>query len=174
MAEAILSHVGGGQFAAHSAGSHPAARVHAEAIKQMELAQMAGGMYRTKSWEMFAWPGAPRMDLVIALCDVAANRPRPQFPGNPISVHLPIPDPEAVSGSLEEVRNAFAAVFELLNDRIRKMVAMAGSARGKEDLGKEFERMVKTGRWLTARELMAEAGLALEAKAGLSRDLIPA
>jgi len=92
MAEAILNHVGMGRFAAYSAGSHPAARVHEETVRQLDLAQMGDGANRTKSWEMFAWPGTPRMDFVITLCAVAASRPHPQFPGNPILVHWPTPN----------------------------------------------------------------------------------
>jgi arsenate reductase len=174
MAEAILSHVGMGQFAAYSAGSHPAAQVHEETVWQMELAQMSAGAYRTKSWEMFAWPGAPRMDFVITLCAVAASRPQPQFPGDPIAVHWPTPNPEAVEGSQEDVRQAFGAVFGLLNERVRKMVALAAAARGKEELRKELERMAKLARRLSADELMDGAAAEPVGDVGITTELIPA
>jgi len=182
MAEAILSHVGMGRFAAYSAGSHPASRVHPETVRQLELAQMDGDAYRTKSWEMFAWPGTPRMDFVITLCAVAASRPQPQFPGNPISVHWPTPNPEAVEGSPEEVRHAFGAVFALLNERIRRMVALRAAERGKEALRRELERMAESARRLAADELTLGVGegLATDAEAvpvgeaGLAGELIPA
>jgi arsenate reductase len=182
MAEAILSHVGSGLFTAYSAGSHPAAQVHPEAVRQIELAAMGSGNYRTKSWEMFAWPGAPRMDFVVTLCAVAASRPQPQFPGNPIAVHWATPNPESVGGSGEEVRQAFDAVFGLLDNRIRKMVALSANARGKEALGKAMELMAESARGLAADEVTAgapvELVLTVEAEpavdSGLSRDLIPA
>jgi arsenate reductase len=182
MAEAILNHVGMGRFAAYSAGSHPAARVHEETVRQLDLAQMGDGAYRTKSWEMFAWPGTPRMDFVITLCAVAASRPHPQFPGNPILVHWPTPNPEAVEGSREVVRQAFDAVFGLLNERIRMMVALPAAERGKEELHKGLERMAKSARRLVADELMAGEAAELPAvaatepvgEAGLTTDLIPA
>jgi arsenate reductase len=146
----------------------------------MELAQIGGEGYRTKSWEMFAWPGTPRMDFVIILCDVAASRPQPKFPGKPISVYWPTPDPEAVKGTPEEVRQAFGAVFQLLNGRIQRMVALPGAERGKDELGKELERMVRSARRLAEDELMGGAELATGAEAErsgeavVSGDLIPA
>jgi arsenate reductase len=182
MAEAILSHVGTGLFSAFSAGSHPASRVHPETVRQLELSQMGGEVYRTKSWEMFAWPGAPRMDFVITLCAVAASRPQPHFPGKPISVHWPTPNPEAVDGSREDVREAFGAVFGLLSERVRRMVALAAAAQGKEALGRELERMAASARRLAADELMPHAAAELPTDAvavpvgdaGLTADLIPA
>ena len=182
MAEAILSHVGMGRFAAYSAGSHPAARVHPETEQQIAMAQMGGGAFRTKSWEMFAWPGTPRMDFVITLCAVAASRPQPRFPGNPISVHWATPNPEAVEGSREDVRRAFGAVFGLLNERIRAMVALSAAERGKEALGRELERTGISVRRLAEEELVAGAAVELQldaeaelvSEAGLAGELIPA
>jgi arsenate reductase len=158
MAEAILSRLGGDLFTAYSAGIHPAARVHPETVRQMELAQMSGEPYRTKSWEMFAWPGAPRMDVVITLCDVATGPPMPRFPGSPFSLHWPVPDPEAADGSRGDSRQAFGAVFELLNKRIRTMVALSLAAPGEKELRKRLERMAKSMRRLADDELMAGAG----------------
>jgi arsenate reductase len=182
MAEAILSHVGKGLFTAYSAGSHPAAGLHPQAVRQIELAQMGGEAYRTKSWEMFAWPGTPRMDFVITLCAVAASRPQPHFPGNPISVHWRTPNPEAVEGSREDLQRAFGAVFGLLNERIRRMVALAPAARAKEVLGRELERMAESARRLAADEwtVGAAAGVRTDAAAesvgevGLAENLVPA
>jgi arsenate reductase len=182
MAEAILGQIGVGQFTAYSAGSHPSARLHPETVWQLEHAEMGGGAYRTKSWETFAWPGAPRMDFVISLCAVAAGRPWPQFPGNPIVLHWPTPNPETVEGSREEVRQAFSEVFELLRERIQMMVALAEVMRDKDHLRKELERMAKSAQRREADEL--KTGEASEVRggdvaepvgeAGLSVDLIPA
>jgi arsenate reductase (thioredoxin) len=182
MAEAILSHVGMGRFAAYSAGSHPAAGVNPEAVRQMELAQMDGDAYRPKSWEMFAWPGTPRMDFVITLCDVAAGRPQPKFPGNPISVYWQVPDPEVAEGSREEIGQAFGAAFGMLNEKIRRMVALPAVKRGKEALGRELERTGMSVRRLAAEELIAGAAVELQpdaeaetvSEAGLAGELIPA
>jgi hypothetical protein len=122
------------------------------------------------------------MDFVITLCAVAASRPQPHFPGKPISVHWPTPNPEAVDGSREDVREAFGAVFGLLSERVRRMVALAAAAQGKEALGRELERMAASARRLAADELMPHAAAELPTDAvavpvgdaGLTADLIPA
>ena len=182
MAEAILSRVGMGRFAAYSAGSHPAARVHPETEWQIEAAQMSGGAYRTKSWETFAWPGAPRMDYVISLCKVATGRPQPQFPGSPIVLHWPTPNPLAVEGAREDVRQAFSEVFALLSERIRMVVALSAVMQGKEGLRKELERMAQSAQKRAADEIMVgdaaeqpvDSGAEAVIEVGLTRDLIPA
>ena len=172
MAEAILSHVGKGQFVAYSAGSHPAERVHPETMVQIELAQIGSEAWRTKSWEMFAWPGAPRMDFVITLCEVAARRPLPHLPGNPVWMHWSIPDPEAVSP--EDVRRQFGLVFGLLDERIRRMVALPGAGRGNEQLRTELERMGDWPQRAAGAELMAGEASTAAARAALSGEMIPA
>jgi arsenate reductase (thioredoxin) len=172
MAEAILSHVGKGQFAAYSAGSHPAERVHPETMVQIELAQIGSEAWRTKSWEMFAWPGAPRMDFAITLCEVAARRPLPQLPGNPIWMHWSIPDPEAVPP--EDMRREFGSVFGLLDERIRRMVALPGAGHGGEQMRAELERMSESLQRRAGAELMAGEAFPAAAKAALSGEMIPA
>src|SRR5215470_6298886 len=77
MAEAILNHKGGPSFHAFSAGSHPKGSVHPEALRQLELAHMPTGGLRSKSWDEFAKPGAPRMDFVFTVCDNAARETCP-------------------------------------------------------------------------------------------------
>jgi len=59
MAEAILNHKGGSNFSVYSAGSHPAGRVHSEALKQLHTAGILTDGLHSKSWDEFAAPGAP-------------------------------------------------------------------------------------------------------------------
>ena len=89
-------------------------------------------------------------------------------------VHWPTPNPEAVEGSQEDVRQAFGAVFGLLNERIRMMVALPGAERGKEELHRGLERMAKSARRLAADEEMVGSAAEPVGEAGLTTDLIPA
>ena len=77
MAEAILKRNGLPNFIAYSAGSHPAGLVRPEALKQLEAARVPTEGLRSKSWEEFAKPAAPRMDFVFTVCDNAARRSAP-------------------------------------------------------------------------------------------------
>ncbi|MGA2084975.1 MAG: arsenate reductase ArsC [Terracidiphilus sp.] len=118
MAEAILNRKGKGSFTAYSAGSHPAGAVRPEALKQIELAGIPTAGLRSKSWDEFAAPGAPRMDFVFTVCDNAAKEACPFWPGQPMTAHWGIPDPAAVKGSPEEIERAFRDAFSILDRRI--------------------------------------------------------
>jgi arsenate reductase len=118
MAEAILNFKGRPTFTAYSAGSHPVGRVRPEALRQLEAAHLSTAGLRSKSWDEFAQPGAPRLDFVFTVCDNAAREVCPVWPGQPISAHWGVPDPAAVQGSREEVERAFREAFFMLERRI--------------------------------------------------------
>ena len=118
MAEAILSFKGRPTFSAYSAGSHPAGKIHPQALRQLELANLPTSGMRSKSWDEFEAPGAPRLDFVFTVCDNAAKEVCPVWPGQPISAHWGIPDPAAVRGTEAEVERAFREAFVTLDRRI--------------------------------------------------------
>jgi arsenate reductase len=118
MAEAILNHRGKPNFCAFSAGSHPAGQVNPFALRQIESAGLPTEGLRSKSWEEFAKPGAPRMSFVFTVCDSAANEVCPIWPGQPITAHWGVPDPGWTVGSDEEIGRAFRDTFVTLDRRI--------------------------------------------------------
>jgi arsenate reductase (thioredoxin) len=118
MAEAILNYKGKSKFTAYSAGSHPSGWPRPEALNQIESAGMSTAGLRSKSWDEFAAPGAPRLDFVFTVCDNAAKEQCPYWPGQPMTAHWGIPDPAALKGSLEEIARAFRDAFVVLDRRI--------------------------------------------------------
>jgi len=119
MAESILREVGAGRFRAFSAGSRPAGRVNPFARELLERNRMPTDGLRSKSWDEFATPDAPRLDFVFTVCDDAAGEVCPVWPGQPMTAHWGIPDPAAVEGSDEDKRKAFAGASRTLRNRIR-------------------------------------------------------
>jgi arsenate reductase len=119
MAESILRQVGAGRFRAFSAGSHPAGRVNRFAIELLERNRIPIDGLRSKNWDEFARPGAPKLDFVFTVCDNAAGEVCPVWPGQPMTAHWGIPDPAAVEGSDEDKRKAFAEASRTLLNRIR-------------------------------------------------------
>ena len=119
MAESILRQVGAGRFRAFSAGSHPAGRVNPFALELLERNRMPTDGLRSKNWDEFAQPGAPKLDFVFTVCDNAAGEVCPVWPGQPMTAHWGIPDPAAVEGSDEDKRKAFAEASRTLLNRIR-------------------------------------------------------
>jgi len=118
MAEGIMNAKGRPRFTAYSAGSHPSGTVRPEALRELEAADISTGGLRSKSWEEFASPDAPRIDFVFTVCDNAAKESCPVWPGHPTTAHWGIPDPAAVKGSDEEIQRAFRDAFLMLDRRI--------------------------------------------------------
>ncbi|WP_163273139.1 arsenate reductase ArsC [Chelativorans alearense] len=118
IAEAILNRTGVGRFKAFSAGSQPKGEVHPYALALLKTANHDTSFARSKSWEEFAKPDAPRMDFVFTVCDNAAAEACPVWPGQPMTAHWGVPDPAAVEGTEAEKHFAFADTYRMLNNRI--------------------------------------------------------
>ena len=124
MAEAILNHKGRGRFTAYSAGSHPSGQPRPEALRQIESVGMPTAGLRSKSWDEFSAPEAPRLDFIFTVCDNAANEVCPYWPGQPMTAHWGIPDPAAVQGTPEEIARAFQDAFVVLDRRIGLLLSL--------------------------------------------------
>lgn len=118
MAEAIMNRLGPPKFRGFSAGSQPKAEVNPHATALLHSLNYKTDSFRSKSWEEFARPDAPRLDFVFTVCDNAANEVCPVWPGQPMSAHWGVPDPAAVDGSEAVIAQAFADVYRMLQNRI--------------------------------------------------------
>jgi arsenate reductase len=118
LAEAILNRVGGGRFKAWSAGSMPTGQVNPHAVALLERTHHPLEGLRSKSWEEFSGPEAPKLDFVFTVCDNAANEVCPVWPGQPMTAHWGLPDPAAVKGSDAEIALAFADTYRMLSQRL--------------------------------------------------------
>lgn len=124
MAEAILNHKGRAHFTAYSAGSKPSGSVRPGALKQLEAAHIPSKGMRSKSWDEFARPGAPKLDFVFTVCDNAAKEVCPIWPGQPMTAHWGMPDPAAVQGKPEEIAKAFRDAYFMLDRRISLFLSL--------------------------------------------------
>ncbi len=143
LAEAILNQKGRPNFVAYSAGSNPTGRINPYAIKQLEIAKLPVSDLRSKGWDEFAKPGAPKMDFVFTVCDNAANEICPVWPGQPITAHWGIPDPAAVAGSTEQIERAFRDAFVTLGRRIGLLLSLPISSLDSLSVKKEVDRIGK-------------------------------
>ena len=141
MAEAIMNRKGQPYFTAYSAGSHPTGAVRPEALKQLAAAHLPSSGLRSKSWNEFANPDAPKLDFVFTVCDNAANEVCPVWPGQPMTAHWGIPDPAAVEGSSQQIERAFRDAFFLLDRRIGLVLNLPLSTLDRLALKKEIENI---------------------------------
>jgi arsenate reductase len=125
LAEALISDpaIGGGTFRGYSAGSQPKGTVHPFALATLQEHGVSIAGLRSKNWQEFAAPAAPKMDFIVTVCDNAAAEVCPIWPGHPVTEHWGLPDPAAVVGSDEDKRRAFKDTFTELRRRIQDFVS---------------------------------------------------
>ncbi len=124
IAEGLMNALGKGRFVAWSAGSHPKGVVHPLALETLAAMHVPTEGLRSKSWDEFARPDAPRLDFVFTVCDQAAGEMCPHWPGQPMTAHWGMPDPAAVEGTEETRRKAFRDTFVTMKRRIELMLAL--------------------------------------------------
>ena len=124
LAEATLNHLGGGRFKAYSAGSSPRPNQQPNPLG-LQVLQAAGirtdGL-RSKSWDEFAGPDAPPMDLIITVCDNAAGEVCPIWPGHPATAHWGYADPSALEGTDAQRLEAFRQTLIAIRRRLELLV----------------------------------------------------
>jgi arsenate reductase len=107
----------------------------------LERAGIPADGFRSKSWDEFSRPGAPKIDFVFTVCDNAANEVCPVWPGQPLTAHWGIPDPAAMKGSEEEIDRAFRQAFLTLDRRIGLLLSLPLASLDKSAIKKEIDRI---------------------------------
>ncbi|WP_104663874.1 arsenate reductase ArsC [Ensifer adhaerens] len=124
LAESILNNEGGGRFRAFSAGSQPKGEVNPHALKELDVLGYPATGFSSKSWDVFAQPGAPEMDFIFTVCDSAHGEACPVWIGHPMTAHWGVEDPAAVVGSEVEIQRAFAQAARFLKNRIMAFISL--------------------------------------------------
>jgi arsenate reductase len=139
MAETIMNHKGSPCFTAFSAGSHPSGAVRPEALRQLERAHISTAGLRSKSWDEFGRPAAPKLDFVFTVRDNATREVCPIWPGQPITAHWGVPDPAAIQRTPEQIAKAFRDAFFLLDRRISLFLCLPLDAIDSLAIKKEID-----------------------------------
>jgi len=139
LGEALLNHLGKGQFHACSAGSHPAGTVNPFAIELLKKSKLPVENLRSKSWDEFSTTGAPQFDFVFTVCDNAAGEVCPVWPGQPMTAHWGIDDPAAATGSDADRRKAFVTAFTQLSRRISLFISLPVEKLDKLSLKRQLD-----------------------------------
>jgi arsenate reductase len=124
LGEALFNRLGAPAVRAVSAGSRPKGVPHPAALALLKDRGYDTSFARSKSWDEFAGPEAPKVDLVVTVCDSAAAESCPVWPGAPLSTHWGIPDPAEVTAPPEAVEAAFDLAYRRLEARVRAALAL--------------------------------------------------
>lgn len=122
LGEAVLNDIGQGRFRAFSAGSTPKGQVHPIALRVLQEAGISTEGLRSKPWDEFAGPDAPKMDFVFTVCDNAAGEACPVWPGQPMTAHWGIEDPATAGGPEFRERAAFEDALRFMRNRITAFI----------------------------------------------------
>jgi arsenate reductase len=124
LGEAILTEKGAGRIQAFSAGSQPKGAAHPGALRLLARKGIDSSRFRSKSWDEFTGPDAPRIDLAITVCGNAAGETCPLFFGAPLKAHWGLADPANISGDDAAVDAAFEETWRLLDLRVSALLAL--------------------------------------------------
>jgi arsenate reductase len=94
---------------------------------------------RSKSWEEFSKPDAPKLDFAFTVCDNAAKEVCPVWPGQPMTAHWGVPDPAAVEGTPDQIEKAFRDAFFILDRRISLFLSLPLASIDSLALKKELD-----------------------------------
>lgn len=126
LAEATLNRLSDGRFKAYSAGSHPKDSPNPLALELLAREGIATAGVHSKSWDVFLAGGAPRIDLVVTVCDAAAGEQCPLYPGQPLKTHWGVPDPHTAQD--------FEQAYRILRGRIERLLRLPVRVLGRAEL----------------------------------------
>lgn len=146
MAECIINREGMGKFRGYSAGSVPKGKVHPRALNLLRRLNYDVSKLRSKSWDEFAEPGAPKLDFVFTVCDDAAKELCPVWPGQPMTAHWGLTDPAAAVGTDAEKAFAFDDTYRMLFQRISIFVNLPLDSLSKLSLQEQLDEIGRAGK----------------------------
>ena len=118
MAEAYMNHAGRGLYRAFSAGNAPVGEVNPLTLEVLRDVGVRPRNLSSTSWELFALPAAPKMDLVITLCNEVKGLTPPVWPGAPKMHHWPLSDPSEAGISLGRKKAGYLDVFAQVRQHV--------------------------------------------------------
>lgn len=138
MAEGVTNDLSKGRYKAYSAGSKPTGTPHPMAIATLEKFGIDSGFARSKNWNNYSQndPNSPKIDIVVTVCDNAANEVCPVWHGSPLSTHWGMEDPARFEGSIVMQQARFDTVFSTLRKRIKALLEIEFSSLSQEGLDK--------------------------------------
>ena len=142
IAEGILRKLGGETFFSYSAGSQPAGKPNPYALDVLRNHGIDVSFARSKRWDEFADSDAPKMDLIITVCDNAAGETCPVWPGRPSMAHWGVPDPAAVQGRQKDILDAFQTTYLEMETRIHILLEAQPTAKSIGNLARSISQAV--------------------------------
>lgn len=128
-----------GRINAFSAGSQPSGQVHPLSLKYLDVAGYKTDGLRSQSWDDF---DANTIDLVVTVCDSAANESCPLWMGKQLKVHWGLKDPSKIDGDEETLKAAFLNTIKIIESRISKLLTIDFETLDKDQLNSAIKAII--------------------------------
>ena len=138
LSEALFNHLAPPGLRAISSGSFPSGRVNPRALQTLAAAGIANDGLHSKASAAFE---KTPPDIVITVCDRAAGEACPVFFGPAIKAHWGLEDPSTVTGSDQQVEQAFQATLARIRLRVNALLALPLATLDRETLQAELTRI---------------------------------
>jgi ArsR family transcriptional regulator, arsenate/arsenite/antimonite-responsive transcriptional repressor / arsenate reductase (thioredoxin) len=141
MAEALLEKLGNGRFRAYSAGTEPARAPLPDVIERLKLQGHEISRLRCKPWNDFAGTNAPRMDFVVALCEIPREQFSQEIRGQFVTAAWPLPDPAHFSGSKSERAIFLNELYAMIGRRIEAFTSLPFQSLDRKSLQEKLDQI---------------------------------
>lgn len=121
LCEAITNHFAQGRIVAYSAGSQPVGHIHPLTLNYLQARGMSTKGLQSQSWDDYE---VKKPEVIITVCDSAANEVCPTWFGDAVKVHWGLPDPSKLKGDENAQKEAFFTVMDTIEQRVQKMLAL--------------------------------------------------
>lgn len=138
LAEAVFNHLAPANMRAVSAGSKPCGWVHPQSLKALARAGIEQTGLYSKAQEVHA---QLQPDVVITLCDNAANEPCPAYFDQAFKAHWGLADPAAQQGSEEEINAVFDQTVQIICARVEHFLQLPLANLQAEQLQQALRRI---------------------------------
>lgn len=138
LSEAMFNHLAPQGFEAVSSGSFPKGQVLPRSLTTLQQAGIATGGLYSKGNEAFE---GNLPDVVITVCDKAANESCPVYFGPALKSHWGLQDPSDVQGDEATIDAAFRATLALIEQRCRAFIALPFNRLSRDELKRELDRI---------------------------------
>ena len=131
MAEGLINVMGHGRFKAYSAGSKPSGQVHPltlETLQNLGLATEGLWSKTVDDCEQY------NVDVVITVCDSAAQEACPLYLGGAIKAHWGLADPSHLELPKAEKLKAFQVTVDHINRRLDALFALDTAQMSRPEL----------------------------------------
>lgn len=138
LSEAMFNHLAPQGFEAVSSGSFPKGQVLPRTLTTLQQAGITTDGLSSKGNDAFE-DSLP--DIVITVCDKAANESCPVYFGPALKSHWGLEDPSDVKGDEATIESAFRATLARIEQRCRAFFALPFNSLNRDELKRELDRI---------------------------------